>query len=138
MSIWELIFVLFGLIVLGYFLIRGIRLARISGFYFYLSAEVVEFVLPAMLVFVQSFIVEMSGIDNPWKSYLAVVLVIVAGALNTVGRQKRKSWEQNAQGMYSDKWSRWLRRLDQASVCKPVDRLFRYTSIDQHPQANKH
>jgi hypothetical protein len=137
MSIWELIFVLFGSMVLGYFVIRGIRLVTISGFYFYLPAEAIEYTLPALLIFAQSFIVELSGIDNPWSSFLAVGLVIAAGALNTVGRQQRKSWEQNAQELFPDRWGKWLRKLEQASILAPVDRLFRYTSMDQYNPVNK-
>jgi hypothetical protein len=137
MSIWEWIFALFSFGVLGYFLLRGIRLAIISGFYFYLPAEVIEYILPALLVFAQSFIVELSEIDNPWRSFLAVGLVILAGALNTVGRQRRKNWERNAQELFSDRWNRWSGKLEQASILAPVDRLFRYTSMDQYKPVNK-
>jgi hypothetical protein len=137
MSIWELIFVLFGFVVLGYFVLRGIRLATISGFYFYLPAEAIEYTLPALLIFAQSFIVELSGIDNPWRSFLAVGLVIVAGALNTLGGQQRKRWERNAQELFPDRWGRWLRKLEQAGIVAPVDKLFRYTSMDQYNPANK-
>jgi hypothetical protein len=129
-----LIFILFGLAVTGYFALRGIRLAVISGFTFYLRAEVIEYALPTLLIFAQSFVVELSGIDNTWKSFLALGLVIAAFAVNTVGQQQRKKWERNARESFSDRWGEWLGKLEQAGIIAPVDRLFRYTSVDQcHP-----
>jgi hypothetical protein len=81
-----LFFILFGLAVTGYFALRGIRLAVISGFRFYLWAELIEYALPTLLIFAQSFVVELSGMDNTVRSFLAVGLVIAAFAVNTLGQ----------------------------------------------------
>jgi hypothetical protein len=131
MSIWELIFGLFVVAILGYFVLRGIRLAKISGFHFYLSAEVIEYVLPALLIFAQSFIVELSGINNPWKSFLAVGLIILAGTFNIIGSEQRRRWEQNAQEKFPERWNRWLGKIKQAGIVKLVDRLFYYSNTKQ-------
>ena len=130
MNIWELIFILFNSMVMGYFILRGIKLIAISGFCFYPPAEAIEYTLPALLIFARSFIVELSGIASPWRGFLAVGFVIAAGALHTVGRQRRKIWEQHARKLFPDRWSRWSGKLEQAIMFAPVDGLFRCTSMD--------
>jgi hypothetical protein len=130
MNIWELIFFLFSSMVMGYFILRGIKLIAISGFCFHLPAEAIEYTLPALLIFTQSFIVELSGIAGPWRGFLAVGFVIAAGAHNIVVRQRRKIWEQHARKVFPDRWSRWSGKPEQAIMFAPVDRLFRYTSMD--------
>ena len=118
------------LLVSGYFVLRGIRLSLISSFGLYLKADIIEYVLPFVLIFTQSFLIAFSIVGSPWNGLLAAGLVLGAGALNSIGREQRGRWENKTQEAYPNRWTEWERRRMSSGLVGLVDRLCRYTSND--------
>jgi hypothetical protein len=113
-------------IIVCYFIIRGIRVSIISGMNYYLTSDIIEYVLPIILIFSQSILIEYSIITRPWNGIMSAVMVILAGAINYLGRSQRQKWENIIKNNLPVKWEEWKNKKEKSGLIYSIDKYCRY------------
>jgi hypothetical protein len=112
--------------IVCYFITRGIRVSIISGMNYYLMSDIIEFALPFILIFAQSIIIEYSIITRPWNGITSAVIVILAVIVNYLGRHQRQKWENNLKNNKPTKWEEWKNRKEKSGLIYIIDKYCRY------------
>ena len=124
--IFEIILFTTLVIIVCYFIARGIRVSIISGMNYYLISDIIEYALPVILIFTQSIIIEYSIINRPWNGILSAVMVILAGTLNYLGRNQRQKWENKIKKNKPAKWEEWKNKKEKSGLIYIIDKYCRY------------